>query len=231
MIEQDPVAVAEVPVSETLVESAPPFFVQRLAVRTRWAHQSPQPLIGSQPSFREAKPEILVDVACDNEACDAKDERHRYRCPASCDRHSLPSLHPADNSAEPDDPEFGPATSWTGPWRSESRPSSRKRTRMRPLIHSSALESMTLLSLRRQRQIRTSVDRRTLHTDHPVRRANGWRPERSGCRPYRRLRARLSRAQDVVGCVAVPGHSPADCPCDCILYIVAHVENSLFCRV
>src|SRR5690242_12086694 len=32
----------------------------------------------------------------------------------------------------------------------------------------------------------------------------------------RRVSARLSRAQDVVGCVAVPGHSPADSWLGCI---------------
>jgi hypothetical protein len=46
-----------------------------------------------------------------------------------------------------------------------------------------------------------------------------------------RVRARLSRAQDVVGYVAVPGYGPPDSRPDCILYIAAYVENSLFCRV
>jgi hypothetical protein len=37
----------------------------------------------------------------------------------------------------------------------------------------------------------------------------------------RRVGVRLSRAQDVVGCVAVPGHSPADSWLGCFLYIAA----------
>ena len=45
-----------------------------------------------------------------------------------------------------------------------------------------------------------------------------------------RVGARLSRAQDVVGYVAVPGYSPPDSQPGCILYIAAYVENSLFCR-
>ena len=44
----------------------------------------------------------------------------------------------------------------------------------------------------------------------------------------RRLRARLSRTQNVVGYVAVPG--PADSETGCILYIAAFFEDALFCR-
>jgi len=51
-----------------------------------------------------------------------------------------------------------------------------------------------------------------------------WRPER-------RVGTRLSRAQDVFDCVAIPRHSwPADSQRNRILYIAANVENSLFCR-
>ena len=50
-------------------------------------------------------------------------------------------------------------------------------------------------------------------------------------RPERRVGARLSRAQDAFDCVAIPRHSwSADGQRNCILYIAAKVENSLFCR-
>jgi len=47
-------------------------------------------------------------------------------------------------------------------------------------------------------------------TERPVRarhRRSYWRP---GCRADRRVGARLSRAPDVAGCVAIPSYSPAD---------------------
>src|SRR5689334_23195343 len=53
-------------------------------------------------------------------------------------------------------------------------------------------------------------------TEHPVQRASAaanWDPR---YRAIRRVGVRLSRAQDVVGCVAVPGHSPADSWLGCI---------------
>jgi hypothetical protein len=49
-------------------------------------------------------------------------------------------------------------------------------------------------------------------------------------KPIGQVGARLSRAQDVVGYVAVPGYSPATVGRAVFLYIAAYVENSLFCR-
>ena len=46
----------------------------------------------------------------------------------------------------------------------------------------------------------------------------------------RRVGARLSRAPDVAGCVAIPSYSPADSESAGFLCIAAYVENSLFCR-
>lgn len=50
-------------------------------------------------------------------------------------------------------------------------------------------------------------------------------------RTERRVGARLSRAQDVVDCVAFPRSSPAGSRPGCIFYIGADVGNLPFCRV
>ena len=50
-------------------------------------------------------------------------------------------------------------------------------------------------------------------------------------RAERRVGARLSRAPDVAGCVAIPSYSPADSESAGFLCIAAYVENSLFCRI
>src|SRR6478736_2641541 len=50
-------------------------------------------------------------------------------------------------------------------------------------------------------------------------------------RPERRVGARLSRAPDVAGCVAIPSYSPADSESAGFLCIAAYIENSLFCRI
>ena len=67
-------------------------------------------------------------------------------------------------------------------------------------------------------------------TDYPVRRGGGRPSSRPDCRPYRRFGARLSRAPDVAGCVAIPSYSPADSESAGFLCIAAYVENSLICR-
>jgi hypothetical protein len=51
-----------------------------------------------------------------------------------------------------------------------------------------------------------------------------------GLRPDRRVGVRLSRAEDVVGCVAVPGIHSGGQSAGLYLFIAAYVENSIFCR-
>jgi len=74
-------------------------------------------------------------------------------------------------------------------------------------------------------------NRRRLHAEFPDLERRHLNYDSAGTHPDRRLRARLSRAQDVVGCAAVPGQqSDGQSGRAVFLYIAAYVENSLFCR-
>jgi len=54
------------------------------------------------------------------------------------------------------------------------------------------------------------------HAERPVPHGLAQADQDRDLRTYRQGGVRLSRAQDVVGCVAVPGHSPADSWLGCI---------------
>lgn len=71
----------------------------------------------------------------------------------------------------------------------------------------------------------------TGHADRPDLRVSSDDRQEPAGRAERRVGARLSRAQDVVDCVAVPRQIPVDSRPGCIFMRRPDVGNSLFCRV